>query len=122
MTISLTPSAAQLIAGRWHLLLTGPAAPAPQLRASHDGTDLPDLTCQPGQEAGTWQISVPVPPSALSDGLQTIVLYDANNQVVDRLAILAGAPLDADLRAEIALLRAELDLLKAAIRRDHHGG
>lgn len=117
-----SPSASHLSAGIWHVLLTDQAQTAPALRASHNGTDLAGLTCQQGRAAGTWQISVPVPPSALSDGLQTIVLYDANNHVVDRLAILAGAPLDADLRAEIALLRAELDLLKAAIRRDHHGG
>jgi hypothetical protein len=116
----LTLCASRLTAGVWHVLLTGPASPAPVLRASHDGQDLPDLHCAKGDAERTWRVSVPVPVAALSDGLQTVVIHDAQNIVVAQLAILSGAPLAADLRAEIALLRAEFDLLKAAIRRDHH--
>ena len=37
--------------------------------------------------------------------------------VLDRITLMAGAALDEDIRAEIALLRDELELLKSAFRR-----
>jgi len=56
----------------------------------------------------------------LSDGLQTVVLQ-ADGEVLTKVTILAGAPLQDDLRAEIGLLRAELDLLKRAFQRHARG-
>jgi hypothetical protein len=37
--------------------------------------------------------------------------------VLDRITLMAGTPLDEDLRAEIALLRDELELVKRAFLR-----
>jgi len=61
---------------------------------------------------------LPIPAETLSDGVQTFVLRAPGTaEALGRFVIVAGAPLDDDLRAEIDLLRAELDLLKSAFRR-----
>ena len=60
-----------------------------------------------------------VPADSLSDGVQTYLVNDARSG--DKLAsftILAGDTLSDDIRAEIDLLRAELDMLKKSFR--HH--
>ena len=41
----------------------------------------------------------------------------AGGEVLASFTLVAGVPLEEDLRAEISLLRAELDLLKKAFRR-----
>ncbi|WP_037313257.1 hypothetical protein [Ruegeria halocynthiae] len=65
-----------------------------------------------------WELSIPVPASALSDGVHCFVIVDANTaQKLGDFTIIAGAPAADDLRAEVELLRAELDLLKRAFRR-----
>ena len=61
---------------------------------------------------------VPIPVDLLSEGAQTFVISDADTEA--RLAsftVVMGQPLDEDIRAEMALLRAELDMLKRAFRR-----
>ena len=65
---------------------------------------------------GAWQVRVPVPAEVISDGVQSFVV-EVNGAVAGHFDILAGNALAGDLRAEVALLRAELDLLKAAFRR-----
>jgi hypothetical protein len=52
----------------------------------------------------------------LNDGVQTFVIQNAG-QTLGSFSIVSGRPLDHDLRSEIDLLRAELDLLKRAFRR-----
>ena len=67
---------------------------------------------------GTWQLRVPVPTAAIADGVQTFAITDEGSG--DRLgsfSIIAGAPATDDIRVEIELLRAELDMLKRAFRR-----
>jgi hypothetical protein len=66
----------------------------------------------------TWHFKVKLPADVLSDGVQTISIVDENSsETLDSFAIAAGEPLDDDLRAEIGLLRDELDMLKKAFRR-----
>lgn len=115
-----TLTQSRLQAGIWQATLAIAGPEAPRLVATHDGQPLPDLRCEPGQAAGLWQISVAVPADILTDGLQTIVLNLADGTCIGSLAIVAGEPLAHDLRAEIALLRSELDLLKSAVRRMYY--
>jgi hypothetical protein len=105
--------------GIWHASVA--SADQPQVSASIDGRDLDQITCAPG-DGGQWEIAVSLPADMLHDGLQTVLLRDATGAVIGQLPILAGAPLADDLRAEIALLRAELDILKAAFRRQASEG
>ncbi|MFT5868686.1 MAG: hypothetical protein ACI8TF_000793 [Paracoccaceae bacterium] len=63
-------------------------------------------------------VSYALPPEVLSDGMQIVVLRSAADATpLDVIAILAGEPLEQDLRAEIALMRVELDMFKRAFRR-----
>lgn len=70
------------------------------------------------EELGIWSLRVPIPTDALGEGIRTFVIADAESGA--RLAdftIAMGLPLDSDIRAEMELLRAELDMLKRAFRR-----
>jgi hypothetical protein len=76
------------------------------------------LSLRAGDGPGVWFLRFPIPPEVISDGVQTFVISDAaTNAVVATFSLLAGDVLDHDLRAEISLLRAELDMLKRAFRR-----
>lgn len=67
---------------------------------------------------GRWVISVLIPSELLNDGVQTFLIRNRDSgATLGSFTIVAGAPLDEDLRSEIALLRAELDMLKQAFRR-----
>jgi hypothetical protein len=107
----------RLLAGIWSFTLIHAGEVAPLLSASHDGRTLPDPDCSPGPETGTWHVTLPVPADILNDGLQTIVIHTSDGTALGSLAILAGEALANDIRAEISLLRSELDLLKSAFRR-----
>ena len=95
---------------------------APVLTAWSGDTALPELELRPEGE-GLWALKLRVPGEILSDGLQTIVIRDeGSGDAVGSFAILAGAVLDDDIRSELALLRAELDMLKRAFRRHMNDG
>ncbi|SFR00860.1 hypothetical protein [Poseidonocella sedimentorum] len=105
-----------------------------ELELSHDGPALPDLAVMlDGTEVaravasqagdGRWQVRAPLPPEVLHDGLNTFLLCasDAPDPIAS-LPVMAGAPLDPDIRAELDQLRSELDLLKSAFRRHCRDG
>lgn len=90
----------------------------PQVKASYLGTDIDGIDTTRDEETGKWVLRVPIPAEAISDGLQTFVITDATTgEVLSSFAIHAGDPLAEDIRTEIGLLRAELDMLKKAFRR-----
>jgi len=71
---------------------------------------------------GRWRVAVRLPLDRLTGGLTTFQLIEAGGEgaMGRRLAvlpILAGQPLEGDLRAELSLMRAEIDLLKRELRR-----
>lgn len=71
-----------------------------------------------GDRAGVWNISIPVPLSAVSEGVQTFVVFDKmEDSKLGDFSVIGGDPASDDMRAEIELLRAELDMLKRAFRR-----
>lgn len=77
---------------------------------------LPDVEIKPAADG--WSIQVPVPLSVLSEGVHCITIFDsATDEKLGDFTIIAGVPAADDMRAEIALLRAELDMLKRAFRR-----
>jgi hypothetical protein len=108
-------AASWIRAGRWEGRLTGAAA-RPEVEVTHAERALPDLDLRPDPEG--WAVSVPIPPDALSDGVQTFLVQDRRTgQQLGSFTVTAGTSPDDDLRAEVDLLRAELDLLKRAFRR-----
>lgn len=65
-----------------------------------------------------WLVSVPIPSDRIADGVQTFVIRDRReDMLLGSFSIVAGDALAEDIRAELSLLRAELDMLKKAFRR-----
>lgn len=110
-----------LRSGVWQAVLRaeGRADVPPALQVSHMGQPVQGLTVDeiPDQPA-TYILRLPVPAQLLNDGVQSFVVSDsATGDVLETFSIVSGHPLDQDLRAEMDLLRAELDMLKQAFRR-----
>ncbi|WP_108813601.1 hypothetical protein [Loktanella sp. Alg231-35] len=106
----------QIISGVWEGTLAGAGTNAPALTASHEGRTLEGVTVSAGGADGLWLVQVPIPAELISDGVQTVLIKDQAEDTLGSFAILAGQVLAQDLRAEIALLRAELDMLKQSFR------
>ena len=111
-------TATRIVEGVWEGVLTG-AGVAPEISVSHLDTAVAGATVTPDpSHPGQFLVRVPVPVELLSEGTQTFVITEADSG--ERLAsftVVMGQPLDEDIRAELALLRAELDMLKRAFRR-----
>lgn len=95
----------------------GTTAP-PEVVIIHQSLPLPDITLTRDGTEGAWRLRAPIPPELLSDGVQSFLVKDeVTGDTLDAFAIVTGTPLEDDIRAEVALLREELDLLKRAFRR-----
>lgn len=104
--------------GTWRGRLSGGAAPE-RVILSHHGETLAEATLTPDGEG--WRVEVDLPGTVVSDGMQTLMLLAETGSepalTLARLALLAGRPLEDDLLAEIAALRAELELVKRELRK-----
>ena len=117
-----------LKAGIWSGVLTAAEAPA-RVALVHLGEIVASahVSAVEGEAEGHWHVSVELPQSLLSDGMHSLILISDGGQEgdapqpdalqLDRLHLMAGAPLQHELVAEIKLMRAELDLLKREFRR-----
>jgi hypothetical protein len=113
----LTLTQTRIAEGVWEGLLTGVDGAPPTLEARHQDRVLDGLTVTPVPGAtGRFAVRLPIPSAVLGEGVQTVLLL-AGGQVLLHFTLVVGVPLEDDLRAEISLLRAELDLLKRAFRR-----
>ena len=69
-------------------------------------------------EQGIWVVRVPIPSHLIADGVQTFLISDKRSgETLDSFALMSGDALSYDIRAEVTLLREELDMLKRAFRR-----
>ena len=106
---------AELRAGVWTGELV--AGKADGLGVFHEGRKLESATFEALPDRDSTVIRVPVPAELISDGVQTFLVQNTEGRTLTSFAILAGEVLAHDLRAEIDLLRAELDMLKSAFRK-----
>jgi hypothetical protein len=107
----------RIAAGVWEGVLSGEGTTAPVLVALHGGREIEGVTLLPVPgKAGQYAVRVPIPVWALNEGVQTFVLQ-SGGATLTQFTLVAGRPLDEDIRAEVSLLRAELDLLKRAFQR-----
>jgi hypothetical protein len=114
-------SKTRLFEGVWEGLLTtvDDSTNQPNLGVTHLDQALSDLSLTEAGEAGQWQLRVPIPVEMIGDGALTFLIFDKDTgETLDSFTIIAGDAVTDDIRAEVALLRAELDLLKRAFR--HH--
>lgn len=117
-TPSFTVTTGHLTDGVWHARVDrkGAHAGPPDLVVTCQGRDLTGVELTPDGEG--WLLRITLPTALLSDGVHSVVISERlGGARLQAIHIAAGAVLDEDLRAEIALLRAELDLVKRALRR-----
>ncbi len=106
--------------GVWQGILTSRTgeAEAPEIAVTHLGIAVEGVTVTAQDIQGRWELSVPIPAEAIADGVQTLLITDeANGDQLGHVTLIAGEALGDDIRAEMDLLRAELDMLKRAFRR-----
>ncbi len=111
----------RLEGGIWEGLLTGRFPTQPRLRLWHrdELVGEPETTQvhDEGRGVGRWQVRVRLPAERISDGVQTFVFEDVvTGEALARETIFVGEAVSDDIRAEVEMLRAELDLLKRAFR------
>lgn len=104
--------------GVWEGLITGVEGDeAPRVSVTHEAENIEGVSLSAEGDAG-WLLKVSVPSYAISDGLHSFLITDeATGDRLGSFEILAGEALGEDIRAEVNLLRAELDMLKRAFRR-----
>ncbi|MFW2544569.1 hypothetical protein ACN2XU_18190 [Primorskyibacter sp. 2E107] len=106
--------------GVWEGLLTSSVkdAGAPEIAVTLHDKPLHGVMVTEVSGGGRWALEIPVPLEAVGDGVQTFLILDANTDtLLDSFTLIAGEVLGDDIRAEMDLLRAELDMLKRAFRR-----
>jgi hypothetical protein len=116
----LTLTKTRMFEGVWEGILTraGGGQETPEIEVTHLQAPLADVEVTDRPEAGGWVLRVPIPAQLIADGVQTFVIRDrATGETLDSFALISGEALSHDIRAELALLREELDLLKRAFRR-----
>ncbi|MEM9845483.1 MAG: hypothetical protein AAF965_11845 [Pseudomonadota bacterium] len=117
---TVTLSKTRLFEGIWEGVLTthDNESTEPKITVTHLQEAVPDVTLSGGSEPGEWLLRIPVPADKIADGVQTFVISDAGTgETLDSFSIVAGDALSEDIRAEVTLLREELDMLKRAFRR-----
>ncbi len=115
---AMTLTKTRIRAGVWEGVLGGATA-QPALEVTLLERPLPGVSLQPVPDRpGHWLVKVPIPAEALNDGVQTFLIRDkVANETLAHFTVVTGVALEDDIRAEIDLLRAELDMLKRAFRR-----
>lgn len=115
-------AASRIRAGRWEAALYRPGAAQPMVELWLGSERIGAVETRPGSAEGVWLLQAAIPANRLADGIQTFLLRDSQSgETLAHFSILAGAAVEADLRAEVDLLRAELDMLKKAFRRHWSG-
>jgi len=112
----------RLRAGVWRAVILSEAKleNAPSLEILHDGVVLSGVAVDAAGDGGGqhWALSFAVPAERLSDGTQVFIVRDPKrDEPVGQFSLQSGPTIEADIAAEVELLRAELDLLKRAFRR-----
>jgi hypothetical protein len=114
----LTLTKTRFLDGVWEglVLQTGGSDLMPSIAVTHQDRSVEGIELT-ASDVG-WVLRIPIPSQAIADGVQTLLIVDtASDQCLDSIIFVAGDPLAEDIRAEIDLLRAELDMLKRAFRR-----
>ena len=95
-------------------------APPDRLAVVHRGQVVAEARLAPAGE-GAWSVAADLPGAVIDQGVHGLLLVagpgDAAAQVLGRLTLIAGTAAGDELLAEVAQLRAELDLLKREFRR-----
>ena len=117
---NLTLTKIRLRNGAWEGQITGmpTTGKRPDIRVTYLDQPVEDVELTEGGDSTYWDLKIPVPTHAVADGVQTFLIFDQETDTkLGDFTLLAGEAVSDDLRAEVELLRAELDMLKRAFRR-----
>lgn len=104
--------------GVWQGIITGMGEDAPKIEVTHENTALTDIVLTHNESADHWTLSVPIPRDAIADGVHILMIRDTETgEKIGHITLQADEVAGDDLRAEMELMRAELDMLKRAFRR-----
>ena len=104
-------------AGRIEAVLDPEGQVAPALSLCHGDDILAAVVASVEKEDGTQDLTVDIPARVISDGVVLLDIRAPGQPPLASVTIIAGAPLDHDLHSDVALLRAELEVVKATLRR-----
>lgn len=116
----LTLTKTRLFEGVWEGVLTRESGgtAAPEVDVTHLQTPLDGVEIIEKPEEKLWVLRVPIPAEVIADGVQTFLILDrSTGEKIGDFALMSGDALSYDIRAEVTLLREELDMLKRAFRR-----
>ena len=114
----LTLTKTRLFEGVWEGVITGAGGRRPDVSVTHLQNTIPGVEVVEKPEEQAWVLRVPIPADRIADGVQTFLISDAGTgAALGSFSIVSGDALAYDIRAEVTLLREELDMLKRAFRR-----
>lgn len=109
--------------GLWQGLITGVLPNSdhlPMFDVTLHGEPVDTFQVCQSQDTDELHLHISIPPSAVGAGAHSFVITEhEKSEVLARFTLIGGDLVDQDLRAEIDLLQAELDLLKRAFRRHY---
>ncbi|MEX5563798.1 hypothetical protein SM764_10290 [Pseudophaeobacter sp. 1A16562] len=90
----------------------------PNIRVLYLDQPVEQVALSEGSRDGEWELVITVPTEAIADGVHSFVITDAAaDQTLAHFTLIGGDVAAEDMRCEVELLRAELDMLKRAFRR-----
>ncbi|MDX1786334.1 hypothetical protein [Roseovarius sp. ZX-A-9] len=110
----------RLFEGVWEGVLThdGEGNAQPRIEVTHLGEAVEGVQVIENADAAHWVLRVPIPAHMIADGVQTFLIRETSGDaVLGNFSLISGEALAYDIRAEVTLLREELDMLKRAFRR-----
>lgn len=113
-------SKARFFEGVWEGVIAGDTddSPTPKVDVRVHDKSIANVSLEPLPDPGSWLLKVPVPANMLADGVHTFMISESSlGQALGSFSIIAGDAAGEDIRAEMSLLRAELDMLKRSFRR-----
>ena len=116
----VTLTKTRLFEGVWEGVLTheGTGNFQPDIEVTHLQKPVSGVEVVEKPDEKLWVVRVPIPAELISDGVQTFLIQDKRSgDTLDSFALMSGEALSYDIRAEVTLLREELDMLKRAFRR-----
>ena len=115
-TLTMTPT--KMRRGVWERIISNTQAGVPQVNVIHLNKPVPGHELAEHKNENLWLLQVPVPKDAIADGVQTFIISDAiDGTQLGHFTLIAGEALGDDIRVEMELLCAELDMLKRTFRR-----
>ena len=124
MSLCIEPT--RFAEGIWRALLSQSSdlkAPPPKIDVLLQGRPIRGVRVDPLNMENCCELSVPIPPEAIGSGTYMLLIVEQGSSKVLSRIVLSGGDLNGEnLRAEMAELRAEIDLLKRIFRASRKSG